>query len=219
MIVKYKTGKIANTDFGMNENYLVFGVEFSSKNCSQKLILCRDSDKTPILVNFSDFVLVDSRLPNNWCLLYFNEGDYVITPQEFQGDFWDDFHDGNKNTERIFTDVKEQLELFHQSVEEVKKHLLAELTQCVALLRPVNETYWADKIENSFQNKKLDVFSLATISSWYAENNNPSFKQLVIAERYGHFVDQDSEKKLNDELNKLRKGIYQKITRLQNNFS
>jgi len=92
---------------------LVLGARFQSAGHPPVIIIQRDSDKTPVLVEFQYFDVIDPAISGDWCLFDFGGGQYGLEPKEFAGDFWGRFHDGDPEAERTFKLVVEQLERFH----------------------------------------------------------------------------------------------------------
>jgi len=69
----------------------------------------RDTDKTPVMRELQCFEVVDTTVPDEWCLFDFGDGVYCLEPKEFGGNFWDRFHDAEDDAERIFELVVERL--------------------------------------------------------------------------------------------------------------
>ena len=102
------------------------------------------------------------------------------------------------------------------SVKGVVMEVLVQLlTECEALLRKVDELFWADKIRHTLKkgNRALDLYSLEDILSWYGGMG--SFNDLIISTHNDHLVDDKDEDEINKKLSSLRSKIYQEALRLQ----
>ena len=95
------------------KKYVALSVTFSLQEQCAEISVLDDLEKTPILIDLSYFDIIDSRIPENWCFLNLQEGYCRLTPQEFDGDFWDEFHDGHPEAEAVFDKVMEKLHEFH----------------------------------------------------------------------------------------------------------
>lgn len=71
------------------------------------------SDGGPGLFDMNVFDIADSSIPSGWSMLDQGQGYYSLSPNEFGGDFWDRFHDGDSEAERTFEQVVKELEVFH----------------------------------------------------------------------------------------------------------
>lgn len=90
--------------------------------------------------------------------------------------------------------------------------LIQLLISCEVLLRSVGENFWAGKIKTIIQkgSSELDMYRLEEILSWYGGMG--SFNDLIISVHNDHKLNGQDEKKLNDELSKIRSDIYQEAT-------
>ncbi|WP_367154087.1 hypothetical protein [Methylomonas sp. HYX-M1] len=95
------------------------------------------------------------------------------------------------------------------------KTLIQHLIACEALLRSVGELFWANKILAILKKggSNFDFYLLDNLLSWYGGMG--SFNDLLISEYNDHLVEGRDEKKLNDELNRLRDLIYEDALRLK----
>lgn len=73
------------------------------------------SDGGPGLFDMAFFDVVDPRIPPGWLMADMGDGYYRLGPSEFDGDFWDRFHDGDPDAEKLFEQVVEKLKVFHES--------------------------------------------------------------------------------------------------------
>lgn len=89
------------------------------------------------------------------------------------------------------------------------------LITCEALLRKVDEIFWADKINYIFKkgNANLDLYLIEEIISWYGGMG--SFNDLIISVYNDHAVAAEDECKINEELNALRSKLYKEAIRLR----
>lgn len=95
------------------------------------------------------------------------------------------------------------------------KTLIRLLITCEALLRSVEEAFWADKIQAVLKRGggSLDLYLLDEILSWYGGMG--SFNDLMISEYNDHLLKGKDEEKLNSDLNRLKNEIYQEAVRLK----
>jgi hypothetical protein len=99
--------------FTLGKTYLVFGILFQSESHQTMVSVRRDSDETPVLLELSYCSIVDSSVPADWYFSELSNGFYTLQPKEFEGDFWDRFHDADPEAEKIFEQVVKKLEAFH----------------------------------------------------------------------------------------------------------
>lgn len=59
----------------------------------------------PVLYESSLFEVVDGSIPEFWVEERFEDGSVCQSPPEWKGCFFDDFHDGDAASRRIFRDV------------------------------------------------------------------------------------------------------------------
>jgi hypothetical protein len=118
MIVKY-LGKYDN--FEQQENihlkigseYFIVNLDISFYKQRTVIGICSDADGVPRLWDLQLFEVVDARIPNDWVFLHSENNYFFLQPQEFQEDFWDNFHDGDEQAEKIFAQVMEKIRQFH----------------------------------------------------------------------------------------------------------
>lgn len=61
-----------------------------------------DDDHEPILYPKPLFDIVDSSIPDDWVKETFDDGEYYISPREFQGYFFEDYFEGKINAVDVF---------------------------------------------------------------------------------------------------------------------
>jgi len=98
-----------DSSFELGKIYLVLGIQFQPAGPSPMVTIQRDTDKTPVMRELQCFEVVDTTVPDEWCLFDFGDGVYCLEPKEFGGNFWDRFHDAEDDAERIFELVVERL--------------------------------------------------------------------------------------------------------------
>lgn len=59
------------------------------------------------------FDIIDPKIPSDWSMIDQGQGYYSLSPNEFSGDFWDRFHDGDSEAEKTFERVVEKIKAFH----------------------------------------------------------------------------------------------------------
>ena len=148
MIVKYVReckyhggGKVESLTLG--KDYLVLGVGLERKTYSngtkKEPYVCiqEDDDDYPCLFELSFFEVVDPRVPDGWSFSRSEDGAYYLEPKEFEGDFWEKFHNGEPNeiekilrkhrgeedmdAQRIFKEVVKKIKGFHGLLPEPKE--------------------------------------------------------------------------------------------------
>ncbi|WP_157659422.1 hypothetical protein [Burkholderia ubonensis] len=111
-----RQGQEADPSFTLGNTYLVLGVRFQPEARPTMVIVQRDSDGTPVMVELRNFDVVDSAVPADWCFSDFGGGSYALEPSAFAGDFWDRYHDANPDAEKVFSQVVDVLAAFHAVV-------------------------------------------------------------------------------------------------------
>ena len=108
-------GEGKDPNMTMLKIYIVHGITFrpDSKNYPQMLWVRSGTDNYPSGYDIQFFEFVDERIPPDWIFRDQENGYYCLEPQEFAGDFWDKFHDGDPASEAIFETVMEKLNQFH----------------------------------------------------------------------------------------------------------
>lgn len=127
MIVKYVQDRLNQTVgkdcfFTMGKNYIVLEVFYSMDN-KLNIVVHDDNELSAGVIELKYFNIIDNRIPPNWVCELSRAGYYNIYPQEFYIDFWDDFHDGNPEAEKIFAEVYQKIKAFHdfKDEEDIKK--------------------------------------------------------------------------------------------------
>ena len=98
--------------FGNVYIVLSFRLIIGKQNEYCKVCVQNDDDDYPCVFDFSNFEIIDERIPDDWIIAYVNSGFYLI-PKAFDGDFWERFHDSDKWAEQTFERVMEDLKEFH----------------------------------------------------------------------------------------------------------
>lgn len=91
--------------------------------------------------------------------------------------------------------------------------ILTNLKECEALLRGVEEKFWADTLLDiiiGWDTKPVNV-TLDKILSMYGGMG--SINDLIISRHNGHAVDCTTEEKVNNNFNKLRAALYDQTVR------
>ncbi|PST17391.1 hypothetical protein C7U60_20195 [Mesorhizobium plurifarium] len=74
----------------------------------------RDSDRYPVLVELEYFDVINPTVPPDWCFFDLGGGYYRLEPCGFGGDFWQDFHDGDRAAEASFAETISKLNAYHE---------------------------------------------------------------------------------------------------------
>ncbi len=88
--------------------------------------------------------------------------------------------------------------------------LRQELRRALTLLDGVQESHWTSRIRTALGADDVDP---CEVLSWYGGMG--SFNDLVIARVNGHRIETGRERTVNDELDQVRKRIYDLAVRLQ----
>lgn len=120
MIVRYARergykGKGKDQSLTLGADYFVLDVELRPNGLANSFSVQRESDGTPVVFDCSIFNIIDPRLPEGWGFYDLSENYHRLCPNEFSGDFWDRFHDGDTEAEAIFETVAKKIEAFHSS--------------------------------------------------------------------------------------------------------
>lgn len=118
MIVRYArkrdySGEGHDPSFTLGNSYLVIGVDFIPLAQACMISVPRDSDGTPVLIDMQYFEVENAEIPPHWSFHTSKGGGYSICPDDFIGDFWDRFHDGDLAAEKLYADVLKGLIEFH----------------------------------------------------------------------------------------------------------
>ncbi|ADG61046.1 hypothetical protein C0134_09000 [Moraxella catarrhalis] len=95
--------------------YIVLDIYFNFYNKKIEIVVKSEDNHTPCVFDLSDFEIINSDLPQNWNFILHNNGSVSLRPKEFLNEFWDGFHDGNPEYEKIFWDVYRKLEEFYST--------------------------------------------------------------------------------------------------------
>jgi hypothetical protein len=115
MIVKYARergyeGEGKDPHLTLGKEYVVIGINFRPGEKPEISILS-DNDDGPGLESIEFFDIIDAAIPPNYGFYVFKSFSR-LGPLEFQGDFWDKYHDGDKEAETLFLKVFERIKKF-----------------------------------------------------------------------------------------------------------
>lgn len=119
MIVKYVRergyeGRGVDPYLTLGRNYTVVDLTFKPHDSTYYVTLGdEDDEESGGVWDLKFFDIVDGRLPDGWVVTQFNHGIIGISPQEFLGDFWELYHDGDEEAEQVFADVLAKIKAFH----------------------------------------------------------------------------------------------------------
>lgn len=94
-------------------SFLVFSIKFDSGGYSHNICMRDPQEGYPVVYDLSHFDIIDPRIPSDWMCKKVTENGYDLSHREFTGDFWVDFHDGDKVAEETFLDVLKEIVYFH----------------------------------------------------------------------------------------------------------
>lgn len=115
MIIKYLKDKDPRNNIHSlidKKEYVVLGVHFQN-NLPCMVVLLNDKDNYPCLFDLQYFDVLDSRIPDGWILNYPSEEFIFFSPKEFVGNFWENFHDSDEESENTFKNVVNKIYSFH----------------------------------------------------------------------------------------------------------
>jgi len=117
MILRYErergyTGEGKDPSLTLGKQYFALGITFRVDN-ENLVSIQRESDGTPCLFRLCHFSIVDASIPKEWIIKSNNNGDYTIEPIEFNGNFWDLYHDADQKAEEVFLQVIEKIKQSH----------------------------------------------------------------------------------------------------------
>ena len=107
-------GEGPDPSFTLGKEYIALDVLFLPDARPTLVTVQRDSDATAVMLELKFLDIVDPEIPADWCLVDLGNGRYSMRPKEFCGDFWDRFHDGEPEAERLFERVVDKLKAFHK---------------------------------------------------------------------------------------------------------
>lgn len=108
MIVKYARSRdykgALDPLLTMGKLYTVVSILFGGVTQPALISICTDDDNTPSLFDLKYFDVVDGHFPDGWTVRSYENGCAVLQPDQFHGDFWDRYHDGDSDAEKAFSD-------------------------------------------------------------------------------------------------------------------
>lgn len=123
MIVKYVRergykGEDEDPHFTLGKDYIVLGIMYNAHFKSHTIHLPTDSDGDPVVLELECFDFIDESVPEGWVFRKLENGYLDLEPQEFSGDFWEDFHEGDEDKEggealKVFQNVVNKIYAFH----------------------------------------------------------------------------------------------------------
>jgi hypothetical protein len=106
----------------LDEIYDVFGIDFLYKESEEKIQVSVFSDQhdSPVLIELKYFEIINDNIPPDWVFRKSNfTNAFFLEPKEFIGDFWDNYHDDNPDSIKIFQEVEKKIKLFHDDELEL----------------------------------------------------------------------------------------------------
>ncbi len=101
-----------DTHLTLNKKYLVIGVYYVPNQGSKFIIQC-DTDNEVGWFLSKYFDLVDAHVPPDFSYTFYESGRSELEPTVFDGDFWDRFHEGDPDAEKIFDQEVKRIKAFH----------------------------------------------------------------------------------------------------------
>ena len=118
MIVKYLNLHNKEIQYGVSvlergHDYQILDISFWKNNQLPSInILVNKEYYYPASFDLDLFEVINGSVPADW-IFYNFESCYSLCPQEFIGDFWDRYHDGDQEAETVFETVVRNLQKFH----------------------------------------------------------------------------------------------------------
>lgn len=113
MIVKLtKLSQNHNGSLTLGKDYIVIAISLRPDEKYPSITIRRDDDGTPCVFSLELFDMINSEIPQNWGWYELDsgfKGYYRLQPIEFNGNFWDDYHDGNEKADELFEKVYNSL--------------------------------------------------------------------------------------------------------------
>ncbi|MFN9001752.1 MAG: hypothetical protein ACK5VW_06815 [Holosporales bacterium] len=119
MIVKYARergyeGEGKDPYLTIGKNYIIVNLSFRSFDANTYITLAEEDDgESGSVWDIKYFDIVDGSVPSEWVVTKFDHGVVWLSPKEFLGDFWELYHEGDEEAERIFAEVLAKIKAFH----------------------------------------------------------------------------------------------------------
>ena len=101
-----------DTHLTLNKDYIVISVLYTPSSGTEFTIET-DGDNYPALFSSKYFDLIDARLPPNFMYKFYENGITQLRPLAFDGNFWERFHDGDPEAEKVFEETVRKIKAFH----------------------------------------------------------------------------------------------------------
>jgi hypothetical protein len=88
--------------YTVGETYIVLALSVTKTNGVQVRMIGDDAE-TPTLFRFSDFQIVEGKLPPNWIVIAMADEGFELTPEPWsRKGFWDRFFNGDVEAKTVF---------------------------------------------------------------------------------------------------------------------
>jgi hypothetical protein len=126
----------------LGKGYIVLGITLEQgihadgSRRKSYVTIQRDSDGYPCCFDIEFFDVIDPAIPDGWIFSRLSNGAYSLGPQEFEGNFWEKFHEGEPNeiekmlkkhrgeedidAQTIFKEVVKKIQDFHGLLPQVE---------------------------------------------------------------------------------------------------
>lgn len=126
MIVKNVHPRLGSNDkdpfITLDHNYIVISISFLKDQNVVQYGIDTDNSEGPGLFDANLFEITDYRLPPDFTAHRFEFERYRIQPIEFDGDFWDLYHDADEQAEAVYLQVVDRIKRFHGLHEETQRN-------------------------------------------------------------------------------------------------
>ena len=107
--MKVKSIKNVNTiDNDLVHSGLLPSTEYYVVEITDEEFRVLNSNHEPILYP-KELFIVEDKIPENWIRESYEDGEYYISPPEFQGYFFEDYFEGKPEAVSIFNEWKKQI--------------------------------------------------------------------------------------------------------------
>ena len=109
MIVKFTEPNHKHKEsLTVGKMYIVITITIRPDEKHPSITVRSDDDGTPCVFSLDFFEVVDPKIPKNWGWYELNsgfKGYYRLQPTDFHGEFWDSYHDGDEESDKLFEKI------------------------------------------------------------------------------------------------------------------
>lgn len=110
VIPKHRAKCVTTGWLTANESVIVLAISYAS-SVGSRFLLWSNRQKNVALFSTAEFEIVDQQMSRAWVASIDLNGNVEFGPIEWlEGDFWDRFHSGDAEAERIFNECVKRIE-------------------------------------------------------------------------------------------------------------